>query len=44
MLNMSNCNQSSITPAAFVHLRGIHKLYVYGCNQPGIWDAARLLA
>jgi hypothetical protein len=39
-LNMSHCNQSTITDAAFVHLFGIHTLNMCGCNQTTITDAA----
>ncbi len=35
---MSFCHQ--LTDAAFVHLRGIHTLYMWNCNQPAITDAA----
>jgi hypothetical protein len=37
---MSNCNQATITDAAFAHLRGIHVLYMHGCDQATITDAA----
>ena len=37
---MSNCIQVTITNAAFVHLRGIHALYMNDCNQATITDAA----
>jgi hypothetical protein len=37
---MSDCNQAGITDAAFVHLKGIHKLDMQYCNQAGITDAA----
>ena len=35
---MSNCKR--VTDAAFVHLRGIHTLDMYGCNQITITDIA----
>ncbi len=35
---MSFCTQ--ITDAAFAHLRDIHTLYMWWCNQPAITDAA----
>ena len=37
-LNMGYC--SRVTDAAFVHLRRIHTLWVYNCNQATITDAA----
>ena len=37
-LNMSYCNQVTITDTAFVHLRGIHTLDMSGCNQATITD------
>ena len=47
-LNMSLCEQDSITDAAFAHLRGIHTLHMGGCRQPGItvsvpaqWDLSK---
>ena len=30
---MNFCSQSTITDAAFVHLRGIHTLYMGACHQ-----------
>ncbi len=38
LLNMGQCGQ--FTDAAFVHLRGIHTLYMWYCRQPAISDAA----
>ena len=38
LLNMSQCPQ--LTDAAFVHLRGIHTLYMWYSLQPAISDAA----
>ncbi len=38
LLNISHCRQ--LTDAAFVHLRGIHTLYMRYCYQPAISDAA----
>ena len=35
---LKKCNR--VTDAAFVHLRGIHTLYMYACNQATITDAA----
>ena len=32
--------QHAITDAAFVHLKGIHTLTMWGCNQPTITNAA----
>ena len=37
---LSGCWQASITDAAFVHLTGIHTLFMDECNQAGITDAA----
>jgi hypothetical protein len=34
------CNQPTLSDAAFVHLTGIHTLYIYGCNQSTVTDAA----
>ena len=39
-LDMSWCNQTTITDAAFVHLRGIHSLNMSWCSQSTITDAA----
>ena len=39
-LNMAQCNQVSITDAAFVHLQGIHNLEMAYCDQDTITDAA----
>jgi hypothetical protein len=33
-------NRNDLTDADFVHLRGIHRLNMSGCNQIGITDAA----
>ena len=38
MLNMSECPQ--FTDAAFAHLKGIHTLLMWRCDQPTITDAA----
>ena len=37
-VNMWNCKR--VTDAAFFHLRGIHTLEMWGCNQATITDAA----
>jgi hypothetical protein len=37
---MSPVLHSTITDAAFAHLRGIHTLYMNGCSQSTITDAA----
>ena len=37
---MNLFNQATITDAAFVHLRGIHTLFMGGCNQASIAGAA----
>ena len=37
---MNDCIQETITDAAFVQLRGIHTLSMYGCNQATITGAA----
>jgi hypothetical protein len=37
---MTRCSQSTITDAAFVHLKGIHILDMSYCFQPTITDAA----
>ena len=37
---MRFCDQSTITDGAFVHLAGIHTLYMGGCNQATITDGA----
>ena len=37
-VDMWNCK--SVTDAAFLHLRGIHTLFMDGCNQATITDAA----
>jgi hypothetical protein len=39
-LDMSGCDQASITDAAFAHLRGIHTLNMSRCWQDTITDAA----
>ena len=39
-LNMSYCNQATITDIACVHLRGILTLNMSHCNQPTITPAA----
>ena len=39
-LDMSRCNQQTITDAAFVHLRNVHTLIMSVCNQQTITDAA----
>jgi hypothetical protein len=39
-LNMRECNQPTITDAAFANLRGIHILDMRSCNQSTITDAA----
>ena len=39
-LNMSSCDQNTITDAAFSHLTGIHTLAMANCNQNTITDAA----
>ena len=39
-LNMSYCNQETITDAAFAHLAGIHTLNMDRCSQKTITDAA----
>ena len=35
-LDMSYCNQATITDAAFEHLKGIHSLVMGGCTQATI--------
>ncbi len=39
-LDMSHCNQLTITDAAFVPLAGIKSLDMRGCSQDTITDAA----
>ena len=39
-LNMRECNQETITDAAFVHLKGIHTIVMPFCDQRTITDAA----
>jgi len=39
-LYMRDCNQPTITDAAFAHLRGIHALDMSGCNQRSVTPRA----
>jgi len=39
-LNMSFCNQPTITDAAFAHIKGVHTLYMSRCDQRTITNAA----
>ena len=40
-LNLSGCDQATITDAAFAHLAGIHTPYMIGCSQATITAVCR---